>query len=89
MDDFPMPELLFPCEYPVKVIGKDEDNFYEFVLELVTRHAPELSPDDFSYRRSGGGKYLSVSVSFVAQSRTQVDGLYKELSQHPRVLVAM
>ena len=89
MSESPLPELLFPCEYPVKVIGKDEDNFFEFVLDLVTRHAPELSPDDFSSRRSGGGKYLSVSVSFIAQSRTQVDGLYNELGQHARVIVAM
>ena len=89
MDESQWPELLFPCEYPVKVIGKDEDNFYEFVLELVTRHAPELSAGDFSSRRSGGGKYLSVSVSFIAQNRAQVDGLYKELGQHPRVIVAL
>jgi putative lipoic acid-binding regulatory protein len=84
-----LPELLFPCEYPVKVIGRDEDNFYDFVLDLVTRHVPELTPDDFSTRRSGGGKYLSVSVSFIAQSRAQVDGLYRELGQHSRVIVAL
>ena len=89
MNESPWPELIFPCEYPVKVIGKDEDNFFEFVLDLVTRHAPELSPDDFSAPRSGGGKYVSVSVSFIAQSRAQVDGLYKELGQHQRVIVAL
>lgn len=89
MNELILPELLFPCEYPVKVIGKDEDDFYEFVLELVTRHAPELSPADFSSRRSGGGKYLSVSVSFIAQSRDQVNGLYKELGQHKRVIIAL
>ena len=84
-----LPELLFPCEYPVKVIGKDEDDFFEFVLNLVTRHAPELSPEDFSTRLSSGGKYLSVSVRFIAQSRSQVDGLYQELGRHKRVLVAL
>ncbi len=89
MDEPVLPELLFPCQYPVKVIGKDEDNFYEFVLDLITRHVPELSADDFSTRRSGGGKYLAVSVSFIAQSRAQVDGLYKELGQHSRVIVAL
>jgi len=89
MDEPVLPELLFPCQYPVKVIGKDEDNFYEFVLDLITRHVPELSADDFSTRSSGGGKYLAVSVSFIAQSRAQVDGLYKELGQHKRVIVAL
>ncbi len=89
MDDFTLPELKFPCEYPVKVIGKDEDNFYEFVIELVSRHVPGLPQESFTTRRSGGGKYLSVSVTFIAESRAQVDALYLELSVHPRVLVAL
>jgi uncharacterized protein len=89
MDDLPLPELSFPCEYPVKVIGKDEDNFYEFVIDLVTHHVPGLPADAFSARRSGRGKYLSVSVTFIAQSRAQVDALYLDLGAHPRVLVAL
>lgn len=26
------PELSFPCEFPIKVIGKDEDDFAAFVM---------------------------------------------------------
>jgi uncharacterized protein len=89
MDDLPMPDLVFPCEYPVKVIGKDEDNFLEFVIDLVTHHVPGLTPDSFTARRSGGGKYLSVSVTFMAISRAQVDALYLDLGAHPRVIVAL
>ena len=89
MDDIPMPELAFPCEYPLKVIGKDEDNFFEFVIELVSHHVPGLPFEMFTTRRSGGGKYLSVSVTFIAESRAQVDALYAELGIHPRVLVAL
>ncbi len=89
MDDLPMPELAFPCEYPVKVIGKDEDGFAEFVIELITRHVPGLAEDAFTSRRSGGGKYLSISVTFIALSRAQVDALYVDLGADPRVLVAL
>jgi uncharacterized protein len=89
MDDLPMPELKFPCEYPVKVIGRDEAGFFEFVTELVSRHVPGLTLDSFTSRRSGGGKYLSISVTFIAQSRAQVDALYLDLGADPRVLVAL
>jgi uncharacterized protein len=88
-DDGPVPELNFPCEYPVKVIGKDENNFFNFVTELIGRHVPDLTPDSFTTHSSSGGKYLSVSVTFIAQSRVQVDALYKELGEHKRIKVAM
>ncbi len=89
MDDIPLPELAFPCEFPLKVIGKDEDDFFEFVLEVVSHHVPGLPFESFTSRHSGGGKYLSVSVTFIAGSRAQVDALYTELGSHPRVLVAL
>ncbi len=89
MSDEPMPELIFPCEYPLKVIGKDEDDFFTFVRELVSRHVPGLPEEAFTTRSSRAGTYLSVSVTFIAQSRAQVDALYRELGLNPRVLVAM
>ena len=89
MSDEPVPELIFPCEYPLKVIGKDEDNFLEFVRELVSRHVPGLPYEAFIPRASRAGTYLSVSVTFIAESRAQVDALYQELGQHRRILVAM
>jgi len=84
----PTPDLIFPCEYPVKVIGRDEDDFFQFVVELVSRHIPGLSADRFSTHHSSGGKYMTVSVTFIADNRLQVDALYKELGEHPRVRVA-
>jgi putative lipoic acid-binding regulatory protein len=89
MFEMPLPELSFPCEYPLKVIGKDEDNFMEFVVEVVSHHVPDLPLEAFSARSSRAGTYLSVSVTFIAESRAQVDALYQELGLHPRVLVAM
>ncbi len=83
------PELNFPCEYPVRVIGRDEDGFFEFVCELVTRHVPGLAVEDFKSNPSSAGKYVSVSVTFIAESRAQIDALYQELGSHKRVLVAM
>jgi uncharacterized protein len=88
-NEFDFPELNFPCEYPVKVIGKDEDEFFAFVCEVVSRHVPGLALEDFKSSPSSAGKYVSVSVTFIAQSRAQVDALYQELGSHKRVLVAM
>ncbi len=83
------PELNFPCEYPVRVIGRDEDDFAAFVMEVVSHHVPDLAADMYTVHPSSKGKYLSVAVTFIAESRAQVDGLYKELGSHKRVLVAL
>ena len=85
----PVPELNFPCEYPVKVIGRDENNFFEFVVELISHHVPDLTPESFTSQRSSGGKYLSISVTIIAESRAQVDAMYHEMGQHPRIKVAL
>jgi putative lipoic acid-binding regulatory protein len=82
-------ELVFPCEYPVKLIGRHEDDFFEFVFDLLSHHVPEITRSDLSTNISNGGKYLAVSATFIAQSREQVDALYNEISTHTRVLVSM
>ncbi|KPL87480.1 YbeD family protein [Levilinea saccharolytica] len=98
MDDFTQPPaeengaaqegvLKFPCEFPLKIIGDHslEDDFEAFVLPIVVRHVPYLDQGQVTRRLSSGGKYLAVTVTFIAESRLQLDDLYRELSSHKRV----
>ena len=82
MEEF---ELTFPCDYGFKVIGLDEDNFKYFVMQVFSRHIPDVSSESFSTKKSRENTYLSVSVSFLAESRAQVSALYEELGADPRV----
>jgi putative lipoic acid-binding regulatory protein len=79
------PKLEFPCEFPLKVIGINEDDFESFAVEVVERHVPDLDHRSISHTISGGGKYLSVSFMFLAESREQMDDLYRELTASERV----
>ena len=89
MSDIPEFEKLYPSVFPLKVIGRNESSFYELVVELVSHHVPGLPAEAFSRQQSSKGNYMSVSVTFVAQSRVQVSDLYKELTSHPRILMAL
>ena len=89
MSEEPVPDLVFPCDFPLKVIGKDEDGFFDFVVELVSHHVPDLPAEAYTAHSSSAGKYLSVSVTFLAQSRAQVDALYEEMSRHKRIVMAL
>jgi hypothetical protein len=78
----------FPCIFPLKVMGHQADDFEAFVVGIVQQHAPQ-SAYNTSQRTSSNGKYISITVTFVAESRAQLDGIYQDLSQQPRVLMAL
>jgi uncharacterized protein len=81
--------LEFPCSFPLKAIGTGADDFETVVMLIVRKHVPDLGEGAISTRPSGGGKYLAVTVTFVAESRAQLDALYQELSDHERVVMVL
>ena len=74
--------------FPLKAIGRNDGEFEGFVLSVVQTHAPQ-SAHTVTTRLSQGGKYLAVTVTFIAESRAQLDAIYLELSQSGRVMVAL
>ena len=85
----PQSLLTFPCVFPIKVMGRREDGFAQDVSEVVLRHAPDFHPETLEMRISKNGRYLSITVNLNARSREQLDGLYSELSKHPRVMMVL
>ncbi len=83
------PDLEFPLLIPLRVIGENLEDFQPFVIEIVRRHVPDLLEENIVHTISGGAKYRSVSVEFIAQSREQVDTLCAELASHKRVLMIL
>ncbi|MEW5837972.1 MAG: DUF493 domain-containing protein [Pseudomonadota bacterium] len=83
------PELQFPCDYPIKIMGESADGFHEEMLALVRCHAPGVCEADVSLRASKGGKYVSVNIHLRAESREQVDAIVKALREHPKVLASL
>lgn len=79
----------FPIDFPLKVIGKDEDDFEGFVLSIVRRHFPKIPENAMSSRKSKDGNYLAVTVNLLADRKEQLDALYLELSKHERILMAL
>lgn len=79
----------FPCAFPLKVFGRNSDEFEALVVEIVRRHAPDLDAGAVSSRTSGGDAYRAVTATFTAHSREQLDALYLELSQHEQVLMLL
>jgi len=81
--------LEFPCDFPVKAMGRAEEDFDALVVEIVRRHAPDLRESAVVSRPSKGGKWVSVTVTIQATSQEQVDAIYRSLSDHDRVVMAL
>jgi len=79
----------FPCEFPLKVIGRAADDFEAFAVAIVRKHVPEVDFGAVTSRASKGGKYLALTINFTAQSRPQLEALYLELGQSGRILLAL
>lgn len=81
--------LQFPCDFPVKVLGEDSDDFRNGTRAIVERHAGPLADERISCRRSRTGRFLAVTFTIVAGSRAQLDAIYEELSAHPLVVMSL
>jgi putative lipoic acid-binding regulatory protein len=86
MSDSPMQ---FPCVFPLKVMGRRNDEFRSLVLGIVQKHAGAIAAENIEERPSKDGNYLSVTYTFEAQSREQLDALYRELTSCEKVLIVL
>ena len=89
-----MPEELqslieYPCEFPLKILGRMQPGFAQSIMEVVTKHAPDFDPATAEMRPSREGKYLSLTATINAKSRAQLDELYRELCDHPMVSMVL
>ena len=72
----------FPCRFPVKAMGRDHDDFETTVVAIVRRHVPDLGEGAVATTPSRNGRYVSVTVTFTATSRDQLDAIYADLTAH-------
>lgn len=79
----------YPCDFPIKIMGKTAPGFAQTIVELVRRHAPDFEAASVEMRTSKQSKYLSVTCTVRATSREQLDKLYQELCDHPMVVMVL
>lgn len=79
----------FPCEFPIKIMGRDEPEFREAAIHVVEKHAGNLPEDAIRTSSSSQGNFLSITVTITATSQEQLDSIYRDLTAHDRILVAL
>ena len=81
--------LVFPTDYPIKVVGRRDGAFRARIDAVVQRHVPDLEPARIGERSSGQGNFVSITYTIVARSREQVVALVTELSTTEGVVMVI
>jgi putative lipoic acid-binding regulatory protein len=81
--------LKFPCDFPLKVMGRHNDDFRSIVLGIVQKHAGDIDVGQIEERPSKDGKYLGLTYTIRATSKAQLDALYTELTSCEKVLIVL
>lgn len=81
--------LQFPCDFPIKVMGRDSPTFRSLTLAIIERHAGPLPATGIAERLSRQGRFLALTYTIRAESRAQLDRIYQDLTDSGVVLVAL
>lgn len=70
-------------------MGRDTHEFHAAVAAILAEHVAPMESLNVTRQASSAGRFVSLTVSFTAESRAQLDALYRALSGDPHVLVAL
>ena len=81
--------LEFPTEFPIKVMGRCDSDLKALTRAIVERHAGPLGDERVKTRTSADGNFLALTYTINAQSREQLDAIYRELTACKAVVMAL
>ena len=79
----------FPCEFPIKMMGRDTLEFRLTAQSLIENHVGPVADNAVKINLSGKGNFVSVTVTVTATSQQQLDDIYRDVSGHDDVLMAL
>jgi len=81
--------LQFPCEFPIKMMGRDTPEFRTAARSLVEKYVGKVGDDRVQASISRNGRFVSVTVTITATSQQQLDDIYQDVTAHDDVLMAL
>jgi putative lipoic acid-binding regulatory protein len=81
--------LSFPCDYPIKVMVRVEDDVRSRVDAIVEQHAGPLDLKAVTERPSAQGNFLGITYVVCATSQDQIARLFAALKLCPQVMLVL
>ena len=81
--------MTFPCSFPIKLMGRETAEFRQTARKLVEKHTGPLDDDAIESALSRNGGFVSVTITIIAESREQLDNIYRDATAHDDVIMAL
>ena len=82
-------EPIYPCQFPIKVIGVNAENLENIIIKVMSSFGEVILPDGMSIKLSKNGKYTSITFNIVAKSREYIEQIYSELNAQNEVRMVL
>ncbi len=79
----------FPCQFPIKMMGRDTPSFHEITRSLIENHVGQLDDSAIKTNLSEKGNFIAITITVTATSQQQLDDIYRDVSGHEEVLMAL
>lgn len=79
----------FPCSFPIKLMGRETAEFRRIARAIVERHTGPVDDNSIESALSRNGRFVSITITVVAESREQLDNIYRDATAHDDVLMAL
>ena len=79
MPEADVPRIEFPCDYPIKVMGRSGETFESVILAVFERHAPGFDQRAIEVRVSSKGTFTSLTITITATGPEQLQALHQDL----------
>lgn len=73
------PRIEFPCDYPIKVMGRSSEAFESVILDVFERHAPGFDQQTVVAKVSSKGTFTSLTITITATGPEQLETLHQDL----------
>lgn len=81
--------MQFPCDFPLKIIGKNSDRFLTEINEIVRKHFTMEAEVHIQHSASKNSNYLAITATIRVYDQPSLDALYMELTKHPDIKMVL
>lgn len=89
MENNDVVEAIYPCRFPVKVIGETGNELEKAIIDVMKSLGEAIGPAEMTKTHSRNKKYVSITFKVVATSREYVDRMYSELNARKEVKMVL
>lgn len=79
----------FPCEFPIKILGKDNDVFENTVSQIMAKHHQKYSEISVKKNNSKNKNYIALTWVVNVNNQDELDNIYKDLSKDKNILFVL